>query len=389
MTAAAILFTTPYAIAAEDDDVIVFGNEVETDDTNSTESANESGYENKEDIPSEAAPIYNEQVTEVNEPSETNSNSDSKNEQSSNIPDENGSNNTIDKIDNSPAVNNLNSEDSEENYTIGEIIHFDEDTNVNKNNDDNNSRSDFNKSDIVDNYNKADEEDKNYNDYELEPKVSNNDYDVNNNVNDVNDLKNKSYIKTNNNKSTSANQSENQKKLKARFVKLLSDDSYDYYLDRNSVRWVYVPYSKTEYMADVWIRMLDRAQNNSDMPSDLYNYINDTSDEISEAAAKGIIYDEVDVKVLRTKKYFLEHYYIRPKKQQIQFLCELEVIGRPQNAISERAYDYKNWESLIPGSVEFSIYHGVISDIGTSKANSRGHMTFIDMLDEYARIALN
>ena len=176
----------------------------------------------------------------------------------------------------------------------------------------------------------------------------------------------------------------------ARFVKLLSDDTYDYYLDRKAVRWVNIPYSTSEYMADVWIRMLEKnPTTDQNMPSDLYNYINEVDDEISDAAAKGIIYDPVDIKVLRTKKYFLEHYYLRPKKQQVQFLCELEIVGRPQNAISERNYDYKNWENIIPGSIEFSIYHGVISNIGTSMASKRGHMTFVDMLDEYTRIALN
>ena len=179
-------------------------------------------------------------------------------------------------------------------------------------------------------------------------------------------------------------------KQKARFVKILSDDTYDYYLDRKAVRWINMPYSTSEYMADVWITMLEKSTNSyNDLPRDMYEYVSAPDDDMSEAASKGIIYDEVDVKVLRTKKYFLEHYYLRPKTRQIQFLCELEVIGRPQNAISERAYEYRNWENLIPGSVESSIYYGVLSDIGTGKASKRGHMTFIDMLDEYARIVLN
>ena len=89
-----------------------------------------------------------------------------------------------------------------------------------------------------------------------------------------------------------------------------------------------------------------------------------------------------------SKKYFLEHYYIRPKTRQIQFLCELEVVGRPQNTISERAYDYKNWENLIPGSIETAIYYGVLDVIGTGKANAKGHMTATDMLEEYLRISI-
>ena len=179
------------------------------------------------------------------------------------------------------------------------------------------------------------------------------------------------------------------KKLKPRFVKLTSDDSFDYYLDKSSVQWQNLPYSASEYMADVWIRMLDKDSSLDDLPPDLQNYINDQSnDEIAEAEARGLIYDPVDVKVLRTKKYFLEHYYIRPQRRQIQFLCELEVVGRPQNTISERAYDYKNWENLIPGSIETAIYYGVLDVIGTGKAGSRGHMTVADMVEEYARISI-
>ena len=180
------------------------------------------------------------------------------------------------------------------------------------------------------------------------------------------------------------------KTQKARFVKLLSDDTYEYYLDRSAVRWVNLPYSKSEYMADVWIRMIEKNPDQSEnIPDDLYQYLNSESSEITDAAEKGRAYNAVDEKVLRSRKYFLEHYYIRPKTKQVQFLCELEVIGRPQNAISERAYDYRNWEYLIPGSVESYIYSGVIAELGTGKAGKRGHMTFVDMLDEYARIALN
>ena len=188
-------------------------------------------------------------------------------------------------------------------------------------------------------------------------------------------------------KTTAKNAKEkNLKTQKSRFVKLLSDETYEYYLDRSAVRWVNMPYSTSEYMADVWIRMIEREDSDSE---ELYQYLSSGENEIADAAEKGIAYSEVDKKVLRSRKYFLEHYYIRPKTKQIQFLCELEVIGRPQNAVSERPYEYKNWENLIPGSVESYIYSGVLKEIGTGKANKRGHMTFVDMLDEYARIALN
>ena len=179
------------------------------------------------------------------------------------------------------------------------------------------------------------------------------------------------------------------KTQKARFVKLASDDLYTYYLDRESVSWKRVPYLANEYMADVWIRMVEHNVDTSELPQDLADYINDNaSAEISLAQESGKPLNPVDVEVLQHKKYFLEHYYLRPKTKQIQFLCELEVVGHPQNTVSERQYEYKNWENLIPGSVESIIYKTVLKEIGTSKATERGHMTFVDMVEEYARISL-
>lgn len=180
-----------------------------------------------------------------------------------------------------------------------------------------------------------------------------------------------------------------QKTQKARFVKLAADDLYTYYLDRQSVDWKRVPYLANEYMADVWIRMVEHNVDTSELPQDLADYINDNeSAEISLAQENGRPLNPVDVEVLQHKKYFLEHYYLRPKTKQIQFLCELEVVGHPQNTVSERQYDYKNWENLIPGSVESIIYQTVLREIGTSKSTERGHMTFVDMVEEYARISL-
>lgn len=177
------------------------------------------------------------------------------------------------------------------------------------------------------------------------------------------------------------------KLLKPRFVKLAVDDTYTYYLDKESVQWKKMPYSTSEYIADVWIRMIERepAQLEDDMAA--YGADNFNA-EVALAAEQGYQYSPDDLAVLRNQGYVLEHYYLRPKTNQIQFLCELEVFGRPQNTINERAYDYKNWENLVPGSVESIIYATVIKTIGKSKATERGHMTFIDMLEEYGRISL-
>ena len=178
------------------------------------------------------------------------------------------------------------------------------------------------------------------------------------------------------------------KTLKPRFIKLAVDDTYTYYLDKTSVQWKKMPYMASEYMADVWIRMIEHSP--APLDNDMENYGADNfRAEVALAREKGYQYSPEDLKVLRSQAYVLEHYYLRPKTKQIQFLCELEVFGRPQNAINERAYDYRNWENLVPGSVESAIYDATIKIIGKSKASERGHMTFIDMLDEYARIALN
>ena len=145
----------------------------------------------------------------------------------------------------------------------------------------------------------------------------------------------------------------------------------------------------SEYMADVWIRMIEREQDTSAMPADLADYVNDTNtDEIALAKAKGYQYTPDDIKVLQHKKYFLERYFLRPKKDQIQFICELEVVGHPQNTASQRKYDYSNWEELIPGSIESILYYSIIQVIGKSKASERGHMTFADMFEEYGRISI-
>lgn len=181
---------------------------------------------------------------------------------------------------------------------------------------------------------------------------------------------------------------QNLKTLSPRFIKLAVDDMYIYYLDKNSVEWKRLPYSSSEYMADVWVRMIEREPKSLDDDMAAYGADNFRA-QIALAREQGYQYPPEDIKVLRQQNYVLEHYYLRPKTKQIQFLCELEVFGRPQNTINERAYDYQNWENLVPGSVEATIYDATIKIIGKSKASERGHMTFIDMLDEYARIALN
>ena len=114
---------------------------------------------------------------------------------------------------------------------------------------------------------------------------------------------------------------------KVRYVYLLEDNGFAYYMDTRSAKWVKIPYSENEDIVDVWIRLVKTT------PDDEYSY---------------------------PQKYFLEHYYLRPKTKQIQFLSELEVAGRPDNSIKERQYSVRNWENLISGSLEDEIYHNVM-----------------------------
>ncbi len=187
-------------------------------------------------------------------------------------------------------------------------------------------------------------------------------------------------------------QSKNSKNIPAkgkRFVKIAMDDTYIYYLDKQSVMWKRLPYSASEYMLDVWVRMIERNPDTSDLPQYLSDYVSDGANgEVEVAAERKISLNQIDIDVLNHKKYFLEHYYIRPKTKQIQFLCELEVVGHPQNTVAEREYNYKNWENLIPGSIESIIYQMTIKTVGKSGSSDKGHMSVADMFDEYLRIPI-
>ena len=139
---------------------------------------------------------------------------------------------------------------------------------------------------------------------------------------------------------------EEQQKLDSRYVKLFQDDSFIYSMDKKTAKWIICPNTNNEYIIDVWIR-LDALENNS-------------SKAIASSSIMATAYSSTQaVPYSYPARYYLEHYYIRPDKSQIQFLSELEVTGRPDNNIEERAYDVKNWENLVPDSIEESIYQAV------------------------------
>ena len=174
-----------------------------------------------------------------------------------------------------------------------------------------------------------------------------------------------------------------------RFIKVAKDDEYTYYLDKQTVSWKRLPYSASEYMLDCWVRMIENVPDTSDIPNYLSDYVsNGENGEIEVARERKVSLNQADIDVLKHKKFFLQHYYMRPKTKQIQFLCELEIVGHPQNTVSEREYDYKNWENLIPGSVESVIYQMTMKSVSKKGSSDKGRMSFADMMDEYLRISI-
>lgn len=111
---------------------------------------------------------------------------------------------------------------------------------------------------------------------------------------------------------------------KSRFIYLFSDDGFNYYLDSvSSCRTT--PPSGSAKLLEVWIKLLP----------------------LGLAPETEVVIDQT---------YFLQHYMLWPDREQIMFLSELEVEGRPDNYIKERPFDGRNWEKLVPGSLEDNIY---------------------------------
>ena len=151
----------------------------------------------------------------------------------------------------------------------------------------------------------------------------------------------------------------NKRDRKSRYKTLFVDNGFTYYLDVQNTRWVPRPYNSSEYMIDAWVRLVE----------------NTTGGPVGE-----------DGKI-RPAKYFLEHYYISPQRHEIMFISELEVTGRPDNAVKERAYDPKNWEQLVPGSIEDALYEAITARMKGAPGSGTGGMSVRDMIEEYARIS--
>ena len=140
----------------------------------------------------------------------------------------------------------------------------------------------------------------------------------------------------------------------SRYEKIYHDDEFTYLMDHESVRWITCDKMGDEPVVDVWIRIVE----NSDAA-------------IAERH--------------NPAKYYLEHYYMRTKKQQVQFMCELEVSNRPNNNVTQRRYDISNWEDLIPGSIEDELYRAVMKNIRIKPDGGRRYNP-LDDVAEFARI---
>lgn len=159
----------------------------------------------------------------------------------------------------------------------------------------------------------------------------------------------------------------------ARYTLLLSDSGYDYYLDHRASHWSQLPHG-SEQILDTWVKLVPQKTEEESAQDGSYTY---------------------------PQKFYLAHYYIRPKTQQIQFLSELEVTGgRPDNTVQGRGYNAQNWEDLTPDSIEDEIYHNALTQFKNRK-NKKNPLHFFtdltgedgpknlrDAIEEYFRISI-
>ena len=160
------------------------------------------------------------------------------------------------------------------------------------------------------------------------------------------------------------------KKPAERYALMLSDSGYGYYLDLRASRWAQLPHGD-EQILDTWVKLVPEATEDEAAKDGAYTY---------------------------PQKYYLAHYYVRPKTHQIQFLSELEVTGgRPDNTVQGRGYSAQNWEDLTPDSIEDEIYHGALEHVKQQRSKKNpltaitgadGPKNVRDALEEYFRISL-
>lgn len=145
-------------------------------------------------------------------------------------------------------------------------------------------------------------------------------------------------------------------KKETRFEKIGEDISFIYLLDKKDSGWVRRPFTANQYVISAWVKMLP------------YEYVSNE-----------VLYNPTE-----ERTYYLVHYLIDPSSRKIQFLCEVEVTGRPENNIKQRKYNPNDWEDLVPESVEDTIYHAVVKKYGKSK----GSNSLTDIIEDVFHIAI-
>ena len=155
---------------------------------------------------------------------------------------------------------------------------------------------------------------------------------------------------------------ERKREREARFKTLFVDNGFTYYLDSKNSQWIPRPNNHSERIIDAWVRLVENT---------------------AGASAR-------EDRNIHPYKYFLEHYYISPERREIMFISELEVTGRPENAIHERPYNNANWEKLVPGSIEDDLFDAIVLQMNkrSKRHGAKDRMSLRDMIEEYARISL-
>lgn len=167
--------------------------------------------------------------------------------------------------------------------------------------------------------------------------------------------------------------SDDNKDKNKRYSKIYADDSFYYYMDTKSAKWILCPNTRDEYIIDVWIKL--------EQVSEAVASGGDTENTGENAAESGEQYSY-------PARYYLEHYYMNPASEEIQFLCELEVTGRPDNDIAQRDYDMHNWEPLVPDSIEDNLYRAVVRKMGKKRGMNGSSFDLGNMMEDVFRVSI-
>lgn len=117
-----------------------------------------------------------------------------------------------------------------------------------------------------------------------------------------------------------------------RYILLCSDEDFDYYIDRQSMKKIKHPYLK-EDLLDVWIKIAE----NEDAS---YSY---------------------------PENFGMLHYYARLKEPQLQLLQTVYIKGKVVNSsMEERPFREANWQAVVPDTAEEELYYAIIRKFSES-----------------------